>query len=264
MTILMCKPTYFDVEYDINPWMTDNFHRVDRKLAIQQWEWLKEKIQNAGEIVSLIEPVEGLPDMVFTANAATIFPTKDVVVSTFANKQRQPETHYWREYFLQEGYDATVIPVDFEGAGDALYDSNGHLWLGYGFRSDSNAEKFLDQFYQQIISLNLVDPRFYHLDTAFCPLLGGALLYFPAAFSIESQEVIKKVFGKRAIAVSDIDAGNFACNAVNVGDYIIMNKASDDLKRALGEFEFEVVETPMSEFIKSGGACKCLTLKLSA
>lgn len=263
-TFLMCAPRYFDVRYVINPWMAGNQGRVNRQLAGKQWEDLY-NILSARASIRLIEPADDLPDMVFTANGGFISPTHDVMVSSFRHAERQGEAERFRKYFADAGY-RIVTPADdvkFEGAGDALYESNGHVWAGYGFRSQEQvADVIATTFHLQVSGLNLIDPRWYHLDTAFCPLSNGFLIAYKKAFSTPSVDKIEHAFRDRIIWVSDEDANNFACNAVNIGNDIILHRASNALKAALKKINFNVIEVGVSEFIKAGGACKCLTLEL--
>ncbi|MDD5179776.1 MAG: arginine deiminase-related protein [Gallionellaceae bacterium] len=263
-TFLMCKPGYFEVSYVINPWMAGNQGRVNKRLAAQQWENLYDVLSRKA-LIRLIEPVKGLPDMVFTANGGLVCRDHEVIVSSFRHPQRQAESPYFSKFFEDSGYRVMRLGGDikFEGAGDALYDSNGQVWVGYGHRSDVEAiNEIAALFHAPVNGLHLVDPRWYHLDTAFCPLEHGCAIAYAKAFSPHSVNKIKNAFGDRIIWVADEDASNFACNAVNIGHDIILNKASDELKTALNKNNFNVIEVDVSEFIKAGGACKCLTLEL--
>ena len=156
--------------------------------------------------------------------------------------------------------------MPFEGAGDALLDREGRwLWAGYGFRSELDSHPLLAKWLNiEVLSLRLVDERFYHLDTCFCPLTGGYLLYYPAAFDSYSNRLIEmRVPPEKRIAIEEADAANFACNAVNIDKVVVMNKVSEALKTRITNVGFQVIETPMSEFLKAGGACKCLTLRVT-
>ena len=263
-TFLMCKPSYFEVSYVINPWMAGNQGLVDKKRAAQQWKNLHDALSSKASI-RLIEPVVGLPDMVFTANGGLVCHDHEVIVSSFRHPQRQAESPHFSKFFEGSGYRVMRLNGDikFEGAGDALYDSNGQVWVGYGLRSDVEAiNEIATTFHVRVNGLTLIDPRWYHLDTAFCPLANGCVISYEKAFSSQSVNKIKNEFGDRIIWVSDEDANNFACNALNIGNDIILNRASDELKAALNKNNFNVIEIDVSEFIKAGGACKCLTLEL--
>ncbi|HIK09095.1 MAG TPA: TIGR00300 family protein [Oscillatoriaceae cyanobacterium M33_DOE_052] len=262
--ILMCAPNHYDVDYVINPWMEGNIHKSSRDRATEQWEGLY-KILKEHAIVDLVEPQKGWPDMVFTANAGVVLGNV-AVVSRFYHKERQGEEPYFKAWFAQQGFTVYELPKDlpFEGAGDALLDrEGGWLWAGYGFRSELDSHAYLAKWLDiEVVSLQLVDDRFYHLDTCFCPLTGGYLLYYPPAFDFYSNRIIEmRVPMEKRIAIGEADAVKFACNAVNIGNKVIMNKVSNDLKQRLASVGFQAIETTLSEFIKAGGAAKCLTLR---
>ncbi|WP_173052676.1 dimethylarginine dimethylaminohydrolase family protein [Candidatus Nitrotoga sp. AM1P] len=261
---LMCDPRYFEVSYVINPWMAGNQGRENKKLAAKQWKNLYDILSRKASI-KLIEPVAGLPDMVFTANGGFVYRDHEVIVSSFRYPERQGESSYFSQFFENSGYRIKRLNSDiqFEGAGDALYDSNGRVWIGYGHRSDVQALDEIATILQaQVNGLTLVDPRWYHLDTAFCPLVNGYVLAYEQAFTSQSVNKIKNEFNNRVIWVSDEDANNFACNAVNIGNDIILYKVSNELKATLSKHNFSIIEVDVSEFMKAGGACKCLTLEL--
>lgn len=263
-TLLMCEPRYFEVCYVINPWMDGNRGRVDKMLAAQQWRDLYDVLSGKASI-KLIAPVAGLPDMVFTANGGFVCRDREVVISSFRHPERWAESRYFSEFFADSGYRVSGLSsgIRFEGAGDALQDSSGRVWAGYGQRSDAGAiDEIAAMLHVRVHGLALVDPRWYHLDTAFCPLADGCVIAYEKAFSARGADSIAHAFGGRAIWVSEEDANNFACNAVNIGSDVILHKASDELKTSLGKHGFNVIEVGVSEFIKAGGACKCLTLEL--
>ena len=264
--ILMCAPQHYDVDYVINPWMEGNIHRSSRDRAQEQWNGLH-KILKEQARVELVEPQPGWPDMVFTANAGLIL-GDTVVLSRFFHPERQGEEPFFQQWFEDQGYTVHLLPPNFpfEGAGDALIDrASGCLWAGYGFRSELDSHPYLAKWLNvEVLSLRLIDRRFYHLDTCFCPLTNGDLLYYPPAFDTYSNHLIeRRIPEEKRIAVDEVDAVNFACNAVNVGQTIVMNSASDSLKQTLDARGFSVIETPLTEFLKAGGAAKCLTLRLS-
>jgi lysine-ketoglutarate reductase/saccharopine dehydrogenase-like protein (TIGR00300 family) len=263
---LMCAPDHYDVDYVINPWMEGNIHKSSRDRAVEQWNKLYNVIKNHA-IVDLVAPEKGWPDMVFSANAGLVL-GQNVVLSRFLHKERQGEEPYFQQWFEENGFNVYTLPKDlpFEGAGDALLDREGRwLWAGYGFRSELDSHPFLAKWLDiEVISLRLMDERFYHLDTCFCPLANGYLLYYPGAFDSYSNRVIEmRVAPEKRIAIVEADAVNFACNAVNVDSIVIMNKTSDGLKSRLAEVGFQVIETPLTEFLKAGGAAKCLTLRVT-
>ncbi len=264
--ILMCPPDHYDVDYVINPWMEGNIHKSSRDRAVEQWQKLHHVLKELA-IVDLVEPAKGWPDMVFTANAGLVL-GDNVVLSRFFHKERQGEEPYFKAWFEANGFTVYELPQDlpFEGAGDALFDREGRwLWAGYGFRSELDSHPYIAKWLDtEVVSLRLIDERFYHLDTCFCPLTGGYLLYYPPAFDSYSNRVIEmRIPEEKRIVVSEPDAVCFACNAVNVGNTIVMNQVSDTLKRNLANAGFNVIETPLSEFLKAGGAAKCLTLRVT-
>ncbi|MEQ9000883.1 MAG: TIGR00300 family protein [Coleofasciculus sp. B1-GNL1-01] len=263
---LMCSPDHYDVDYVINPWMEGNIHKSSRDRAVEQWHKLHHVLKDHA-IVDLVNPQQGWPDMVFTANAGLVL-GKNVVLSRFLHKERQGEEPHFKEWFEAQGYTVYELPKElpFEGAGDALLDREGRwLWAGYGFRSELDSHPYLAKWLDiEVVSLRLTDERFYHLDTCFCPLTGGYLLYYPPAFDAYSNRLIEmRVAPEKRIALEEADAVNFACNAVNVDQVVVMNKASDRLKQRLAEAGFRVLETPLTEFLKAGGAAKCLTLRVT-
>ncbi|MBW4596050.1 MAG: TIGR00300 family protein [Brasilonema angustatum HA4187-MV1] len=263
---LICPPHYYDVDYVINPWMEGNIHKSSQERAVEQWDKLHHILKEHA-IVDIVPPQKGWPDMVFTANAGLVL-GKTVVLSRFLHKERQGEEPYFNQWFEDNGYTVHELPKDlpFEGAGDALLDREGRwLWAGYGFRTELDSHPYLAKWLDiEVLSLRLIDDRFYHLDTCFCPLANGYLLYYPPAFDSYSNRLIEmRVSQEKRIAITEADAVNFACNAVNIESIVVMNKASEPLKARLAEVGFRVIETPLTEFLKAGGAAKCLTLRVT-
>ncbi len=262
----MCAPDHYDVDYVINPWMEGNLHKSSRDRAVEQWHGLYHLIKDHA-IVDLVTPEKGVPDMVFTANAGLVL-GETAVLSRFYHKERQGEEPYFKAWFENNGFTVHELPPElpFEGAGDALFDREGRwLWAGYGFRSELDSHPYLAKWLDvEVLSLRLMDDRFYHLDTCFCPLNNGYLLYYPPAFDAYSNRLIEmRVPAEKRIAIAEPDAVNFACNAVNLDHIVIMNKASAELKQRLADAGFQVLETPLTEFLKAGGAAKCLTLRVT-
>jgi lysine-ketoglutarate reductase/saccharopine dehydrogenase-like protein (TIGR00300 family) len=263
---LMCSPHHYEVDYVINPWMEGNIHKSSRDRAVEQWQGLYQLISEHAA-VDLVKPQPGWPDMVFTANAGLVL-GKIAILSRFFHPERQGEEPYFKEWFEEQGFTVHELPKDlpFEGAGDALLDREGrHLWAGYGFRSELDSHPYLAKWLDvEVLSLRLVDDRFYHIDTCFCPLTDGYLLYYPPAFDAYSNRLIElRVPPEKRIVVQEADAINFACNAVNIDRIVIMNSASAALKRQLNNVGFQLLETPLAEFLKAGGAAKCLTLRVT-
>lgn len=262
---LMCPPEFFDVSYIINPWMHGNVRKIDNALAKQQWRALYDMVCDHAT-VRLVAPQPGSPDMVFTANAGLVR-GKTFLTSRFRYPERQYEEPYFADWFMDRGYEVALMPrhLPFEGAGDALFDrGEDRLWIAHGHRSVAAARVEIEAHFRvPIESLRLVDQRFYHLDTCFCPLFGGFLMYYPNAFDAPSRATIEaRIPAAWRIAVGEEDALAFACNAVNVGKTVIVNRATPALAAALAGKGFEVLQTPLSEFMKAGGSAKCLTLRL--
>jgi len=265
-TFLMCSPELYDVSYVINPWMEGNINRSCRKQAMAQWEQLYYALAAVAQ-VELVEPQPGSPDMVFTANAGLVH-RGVVALSSFLHPERQTEEPHFRKWFDDCGFGVCELPrsLPFEGEGDALFAVDGScLWAGHGIRTRQSSHRHLsDTWNVDVISLRLIDPRFYHLDTCFCPLFGGFVMYFPGAFDAASQSRIGAYYpADKRIVVSEADALRFACNAINVGHTILLNEISNELRERLESLGFRVVEVQLSEFLKAGGAAKCLALRLS-
>jgi len=261
----MCPPDHFTIDYVINPWMSGHESPLDIELAKKQWCELRDSIAEYADVVEM-RPEPELPDMVFTANAGAVYGNK-VVASHFMPHERRPEEQYFKTWFRDNGFELLDLDekIGFEGAGDCLRDRRGPwLWTGYGFRTEIEAHEKIQKFFDlELISIKLVDSRFYHIDTCFCPLTDGFLMYHPPAFDFESRIAIEsRIPPHKRIIVDTLDAGNFACNAVNVGDMVFLNKASEPLKARLMLAGFKVREVELSEFLKAGGSAKCLTLKL--
>jgi N-dimethylarginine dimethylaminohydrolase len=258
---LMCPPDFYGIEYEINPWMRIA-HPADHELAVKQWDDLYRTLTSLPDVeVELIEPQKGLPDMVFTANAGLAY--GDLFIpSRFRFPQRRGESPHFIRWFADHGYRIESLPEDlrFEGAGDVL--RAGRTWIGgYFFRSGPRAHAAVSEIlHEEVLPLRLVDERFYHLDTCFCPL-GDSAIYYPGAFDEYSLAVLKDRFPD-AIEVAPDEADQFACNAVVVDGKAIMNTVSPKLCGELSKRGYECFPVGLSEFIKSGGSAKCLTLRL--
>jgi len=264
-TLVMCTPEGFAVNYEINPWMQHQIGHVFPELAATQWNGLFDKLSALVDVkIMLGDPA--WPDLVFTANAGLpLAREKKFILSNFKHPQRQGEKAINRVWFEDAGWTCIDLPDSavFEGAGDALFDSAGRLWVGGGPRSDEATPAHLARHIATPIHrLKLVDPRFYHLDTCFCPLPAGYALYLPAAFDKASRDLLARSFGEKLISLTPEEGQQFCANAICVGRAIVMNHATPRLKKLLEGLNFSVLETPLSEFMKSGGSAKCLTLSL--
>jgi N-dimethylarginine dimethylaminohydrolase len=264
--ILMCPPDYFTVDYVINPWMAGNEDSLSLDRAKRQWQQLFETVSEFADIVTL-EPDPKLPDMVFTANAGVVYGNK-AIASHFMPMERRPEEPIFKQWFRDNGFDLLELDekIGFEGAGDCLLDRRGPwLWTGFGFRTEIEAHPVIQDYFDiELVSIRLTDERFYHIDTCFCPLSDGFLMYHPPAFDYDSRIAIEsRVAPHKRIIVDTFDAGNFACNAINIDDRVILHRASDPLKARLMLAGFKVHEVELTEFLKAGGSAKCLSLKLT-
>ena len=264
-TILMCPPTYFTVDYVINPWMAGHEDTMSLELAQEQWQRLHDAISEYANVVTM-DPQPDLPDMVFTANAGVVYGRK-AIASHFMPQERRAEESHFKKWCRDNGFDLLGLDekIGFEGAGDCLLDRRGPwLWTGHGFRTEMEAHAEIQSFFDvDLVSIRLTDERFYHIDTCFCPLTDGFLMYHPPAFDYESRIAIEsRIPPHKRIIVDTQDAGNFGCNAVNVGDQVFLHRASDPMKARLMLAGFRVHEIELTEFLKAGGSAKCLTLKV--
>jgi N-dimethylarginine dimethylaminohydrolase len=259
--ILMCPPDYYGIEYEINPWM-DRRQGADRCLAIQQWQDLRRLLEEAGAVIEAMQPAAGMPDLVFTANAALIFRGL-AIPARFRHPQRQVEEALAQAWLGEHGFELRPLKPGtyFEGAGDALFCGD-TLLAGYRIRTAIGGHQQVgDLLGCRVISLELVDPRYYHLDTCFCPLAPGMAIYYPRAFDEYGRRALHEVVGE-LIPVAEQEAWNFACNAVVVGRTVVTNAGCPELHRELQSRGFTPLATPLGEFVKSGGSAKCLTLRL--
>ncbi len=264
----MCRPTHFSVQYEINPWMEGNIGRANAVRARDQWNALHSMLSERAE-VHVMEPAPHLPDMCFIANAGLAL--DDVFVpAVFRVPQRAPEVPHFRRWLEEKDFVIETLNEElaFEGEGDALFQSRKGeapvLWAGYGVRSGLLSHRRLTEIFRcEIVSLRLVDQRFYHLDTCLAPLPDGGLMYYPAAFDRRSLEAIHARIPKSdRVEVSAEDALGFCCNAVVLGKTLVANHASNALRDTLAKRGLEMLKTPLDEFMLAGGAAKCLCLKL--
>ncbi len=259
--ILMCPPDFYGIHYEINPWM-DISRQAEHAVSVEQWNALYRHITAAGARVSLLESVPGLPDLVFTANAALIY-SRQALLSRFRHRQRQGEEPYNRRWFAENGFEVVDVPVNFsfEGAGDALFCGD-TLYAGYRMRSDAAGHQEIGRMIGcRVIPVELIDARYYHLDTCFCPLVDDEAIWYPPAFDDYGQKAIREHV-KQLIEVDQPEAERFACNAVVIGRHVITNTGCDRLHAALAARGYQPIATPLDEFVKAGGSAKCLTLRL--
>ncbi|MFE3556195.1 dimethylargininase [Streptomyces sp. NPDC059193] len=259
----MCEPRYFEVRYAINPWMNTGVP-VDLDLARDQWRTLVQVYRDHGHAVETVAPVEGLPDMVFSANAALVVDGR-VFGSSFHATERRPESAAYETWFKEAGYDVHPAESVCEGEGD-LIPAGRFVLAGTGFRTRRDAHREVQEFFgRPVISLDLVDPRFYHLDTALF-FLGnetgeGNVAYYPAAFSPGSREVLQRLY-PRAVIATEEDALSFGLNSVSDGRHVFVAPQAHDLIDKLTQRGYIAVPVDLSEFRKSGGGIKCCTLEI--
>src|SRR5436190_4622487 len=257
--LLLCPPDHYGIEYEINPWMS-RARGADTALVQEQWRGLYEKLLSLGREVHLVPPKPKLPDMVFTANAGLTV-GKKFIPSNFRHKERAAEAPLFAQWMEERGYEIIWLPADqfFEGEGDALFAGDA-LFCGYKFRTDVISHRTVAEILNcLVISVELVDPRFYHIDTCFCPLPDGGAFWFPDAFDEYGQRAIRDHL-RDLIDVAEEEAVHFSCNAVVLGREIVLPKGAPKLVTTLKDRGYTCHALPMSEFLKAGGACKCLTM----
>lgn len=267
---LMCPPTYFDVVYAINPWM-DPKSGVDTARAVAQWEELKATYEAHGHQVEVVDPVADLPDMVYAANGGAVVGGR-ALAAQFVHAERRAEGPAYEAWFAGPGAAVGLKSLGQavelnEGQGDFLL-AGDVLLAGTGFRTSLAAHaEAARQLDVEVVTLELVDPRYYHLDTALSVLDDGAvsgertLAWYPPAFSFRSREVVRDLFPD-AIVASDEDAAVLGLNAVSDGRHVFLTDRATSLHERLRERGFEPVGIDLSELLKGGGSVKCCTLEL--
>ena len=262
----MCPPLHFGVLYEINPWMHTEV-RVDVDRAMAQWEALVANLRAAGAEVVTMEPQAHVPDLVFTANAGVVSGDR-FVPSHFRHPERQPETPVFAAWFAGAGYEVLRLPdaLGHEGAGDALpFMAAGRppvLLSGYRPRSDAAAGAALSQLLGcPVRTVELVDERLYHVDLTFCPLDERRALCAPLGWDAYGRRVVEALVPE-PLWLDDDEALAFCANSVVVGSHVVMPSVPARVGRQLEAWGFEVVESPVDEFLKAGGGCRCLTLAL--
>ena len=257
----MCPARHFGVLYEINPWM----HRevsADPSRSIAQWDALVATLRDVGAEVETIEPVDGLPDMVFTANAGLVW--ADRFVSTeFRHRQRAGEVAHYDAWFASNGFTVEHLAGHpfFEGAGDAL-PFRDRIVAGYRIRSEFDAHTALAKALDtEVLSVELVDERFYHLDLTFCPLDDDHAIVVPDAWDHYGRDVIASLV-RVPIELTSDEALAFCANSVVIDRTIVMPSCTPRLEHELRSLGFEVRVSPVDEFLKAGGGIRCLTLAL--
>jgi len=257
----MCPPTYFDIEYEINPWMHQD-DQPNKQAAAREWQKLyKIYTERLGWHVELIEPVKNLPDMVFATDSGLVIDGQ-VMLSNFRYSERRVEAEMLESWLREQGYSQIKKAKHLLEGGDNLIFGD-KILAGYGFRSEREAHAQLaDYFNRPVISLKLVDPRFFHLDTALAILNTHTAAYYPAAFDKPSQQLLKAAV-PNLLEVNLEEVKSFGLNAVGDGQVVVCSDASPSLLQKYRAAGLEVIGTPILEFRKSGGGVKCLTLELN-
>jgi N-dimethylarginine dimethylaminohydrolase len=258
-TILMCRPTYFNVVYRINPWM-DPALPTDTSLAVAQWQTLYDTYVGLGFDVHLIEPIDGLPDMVYAANGGFVI---DGIAygASFTYPQRQPEGPAYMDWFGANGFDVREPAEINEGEGDFLL-VGGVILAGTGFRSASNSHEEVAGIYgRDVLTLRLVNPNFYHLDTAIAVLDDTNIAYLPSAFDEPSLAILRERFPDAVIATEE-DAAILGLNSYSDGYNVVIAARATDFERQLRERSYNPIGVDLSELLLGGGGVKCCTLEL--
>jgi N-dimethylarginine dimethylaminohydrolase len=270
---LMVQPTYFSVDYVINPHMTEHVGKVNKDKAYKEWEVIRDTFTQSGLTVHELEGQPGLPDMVFCANQSLPFVDPDnnkhVLMSIMHADQRKEEVPFIEQWYRQHGYEIHYLDdnkvKDFEGMGDAIWHTGKRLiWGGYGYRSDMNAYKRITELFDvPVLALELVSESFYHLDTCFCMLDSETALIYPAAFTEEGLAMIRKLI-PHVIEADQHEAEElFACNATCPdGQNVVIQEGCDQVNEQLRGSGFTVHEVSTEEYLKSGGSVFCMKMLL--
>ena len=273
--LLMCPPDHFGVKYAINPWMDPpSWTRNDQALTAashHEWTMLRDTLVSLGASIELVPAAATVPDLVFTANAAVVLDRK-ALLARFRHPERQKEEVHFETTFralqrrgLIDCIDKLPDEVVLEGSGDCVWDvRRNQFWLGYGPRSDAAAEQIVEEAFDvEVVAIELANPRFYHMDTALCPLSRGEVMFVPDAFTKKGRATIyDQVNACQRIVVDVEDACRLAANAVRIGDTLVMSSCGDRLRSDLAKRGYHVVTTPLCSFLRSGGSAFCLTLRL--
>jgi N-dimethylarginine dimethylaminohydrolase len=256
---LMCEPAHFAVVYAINPWM-DPARGASASRAVAQWQTVRDAYLAAGHFVETIAPAPGLPDMVFAANSAVVV-DGTAWLAQFCHEERRGEEDLYEAWFAAHGFDVRRAEHVHEGEGDFAL-AGDVLLAGTGFRTDVGAHREAERvFGREVVTLELIDPRYYHLDTALFVVDREQIAYNPAAFSEASQAELRRRYPDAYLA-SERDALAFGCNAASDGTRVFLPAGADDLTTSLTRDGFTVVPLDLSELRKAGGSVKCCTLEL--
>lgn len=269
--VFMIDPTYFSINYVINPHMEGNVGNVDNTVAYDQWKAISDKFRELGLDVDELQGQPGLPDMVFSANQSLPYETEDgkrhVFMSSMHSDQRKEEVPFIEQFYRQKGYEVHYLEnekeLTFEGMGDAIWHSGRRLlWGGFGFRTSLDAYKQIAESYEvPVVTIKLTSETFYHLDTCFAQLNAETALLHPDAIADESLELIRKLIPNIIEAPKKEAEELFACNAVCPdGRNVMIQEGCDEVNSKLEEAGFTVHELDTSEFLKSGGSVFCMKM----
>lgn len=270
--ILMCRPEYFEVNYTGNEFMKDNIDNVDKEKALNEWKSLKKIYEDLGFEICLIEPAEGLVDMVFTANQSLPFldsgGNKKVILSKMKNDQRKEEVKYFKDYYLKNKYEILELPDDisyFESMGDCVIDYDRNiLFGGFGYRTEEKTFDYIAKHANfNIVKLKLINPVLYHLDTCMSVLNPETVVIQDSAFNTEGLESIKDNFKNIIYADEQENLKYFVCNChCPDGKNVIVQKGSVKFKKDITKTGFNLIEVETGEFMKSGGSVFCMKLMI--
>jgi len=268
--ILMCPPDHFEVNYEGNDFMKGNIDKVDKAGALTQWNDLKKVYEDLGFEVKLIRPVEGLVDMVFTANQSLPFldraGNKSAILSRMKNEQRKEEVQHFKDYYEKINYKTIELPEEveyFESMGDCVVDYERNLLFGgHGFRTQENTFDFIAKFINfKVVKLQLINPILYHLDTCMSILNSNAVIIAKSAFNNNGIEAIRNLFGNVIFAEEEENLKYFVCNChCPDGKNVIVQKGSIKFKEDITKTGFNIIEVETGEFMKSGGSVFCMKL----
>lgn len=264
--VLMCKPSFFRVDYQINPWMKPG--SVNQVKALEQWQNLVDVYQKHGIDVTILDQKESFPDMVFAADQGLIIENlnkdkRSLILSNFRYPQRQGESQVYANWFKENNLQIKNLPEElfFEGGGELLYWKQKYF-IGQGFRNSSNIANYLQQNFElDLISLDLINDKFYHLDTCMFVLNDETVFYYPPAFSEISIKKIKSLI-KNPIQFTAEEVQNFAANSVLSQETVFVQAGSPSFVKKLEDLGYKIVQVDVSEFVKSGGGIHCLTFEL--
>jgi len=259
--LFLCPPTFLNLSYEINPWM-DKDRPFSHERALHQWENLVNLYKSlVPQHTKVVEPKENLTELCFFGDSVFAHKNK-AVFSRFATEERFPETEYVMNYLASLGFEGERVPeeISFEGSGETMM-WNGNILVGYGKRSSSEIVDYLKTTFNcNVYGFELIDPKYYHLDTAMCPISNDLIAVYEPAFSEESKQTIKSL-GCEILYLSEQDANEFALNSIVIDNHVIVNQDAVNFQNQLRNRGFNVHPIDISEFIKFGGGIKCLTFQ---